>query len=157
MDRAIAALARVTDDLMIAADEARAFSGVAKVRVVRDIVPDMGPLGGIVSAFANTPRVRLLVLGCDTLASDAAIDALIEAAPAPAVIAAAGGRPQYLCAIYSRELLPRFELGLARGELSMAAALGTVRGALYAPVPDASLANINTAKDLARAEDHAAI
>lgn len=153
IDHAVAELTRVASEVLVATNTPKLFSDMHGVKIVCDAVPNLGPLGGIQTAFGKTSCERLLVLGCDTIATSASIDALITARPANAVIALDSSRPQYLCAIYSRALLDRFKLSIDLGRLSLGAALSGIDGVTFVPVPEASIININTVHDLTRAKE----
>lgn len=92
------------------------------IAVVRDRVPDCGPVGGICTGMGVSAAPLQLVAGCDyPLVSEQAWFHLLrqlEADPnADAVIPLALGREHPLCAVYRAWTLPLWEAALAGGEL----------------------------------------
>jgi molybdopterin-guanine dinucleotide biosynthesis protein A len=90
-------------------------------KVVRDAVPDAGPLAGIAAALALCSDGHLAVLAVDLPKMQPAWFAQLLASCAPG-IGAVGRRSGFyepLAAIYPRELLPAAEAALARGEFAL--------------------------------------
>ncbi len=98
------------------AETAEGFAGV-----VRDTVPDAGPLGGIAAALAQGRASHLAVLAVDLPRMDPAWFATLRADCAPGVGAVGRGGKFFepLAAIYPREILPLAEAALERRELSL--------------------------------------
>jgi len=99
----------------------------AGLKVIDDLHPGEGPLGGILTAFAWSPAPIVVVVACDLVDLDAdTVTALVEAAaadPALAVVTAARepGDAQPLCAAW------RIELARAPLEASFAAGQRAIR------------------------------
>lgn len=127
-------------------DEYRAL----RVPVIRDIVPDRGPLGGIVTAFQNTLNDRIFVVGCDMPVLDLGpiLRILAEGGVADAAIPTHQGIREYLMALYSRRLLPRLTCCLAEGKLSLRDFFDHLSNVAWVPVEGNSWFNVNTKKDL---------
>src|SRR5262249_55472844 len=101
-----------------------------------------------------SPTEQLLVFACDLPFLDAAlVTALRDAPPADAVVARLAKRAQPLAARYARSILPRLQRRLSRDKLrllDLVAELDPVW--LVFPAGTRALFNVNTPKDLARAE-----
>lgn len=156
IDHALDSIAPSCGELIVATGRPEMFQGTSRAAIVRDKVSDLGPLGGIVSAMHSTAKEWFLILACDIMASASAIDALVRAGGEDACIALVDGRPQYLCGIYSKKILARFEECLERGIFPMKNALSSVSGVTFTAVPLTSVSNINTQEDLVAYEERAA-
>jgi molybdopterin-guanine dinucleotide biosynthesis protein A len=64
LDRQVARLRRVVDRTIIIANDAERFS-TSGVPVIRDLVPDGGPLGALYTAITAARGHRTLVVACD--------------------------------------------------------------------------------------------
>ncbi len=120
--------------------------------VIADLYPGEGPLGGIVTALADSPAEWNLVTACDMpeitagflgalfeTARTAGADAVVPADPA--------GRLQPLCAVYHRRSLWTVEAAFARGVRQVAEGLEGLRTVLL-PATEVSLfQNVNTPPD----------
>lgn len=153
IDHALDLLMPACGEIIIATDRPEIFRETEdRALIVRDRVLDKGPLGGIVTAMRSTAKQYFLILGCDIMAGADAIDALVCGDIEKTRVVSVDGRPQYLCGIYSREILAHFEECIERGVLSVGAALESVTGVNFTAVPPVSISNINTRKDLAEYE-----
>ncbi len=95
---------------------------------VVDHHPGEGPLGGIVSALAETDDDLVLVLGCDTpLVRPGLLRLLTDACQGvDAAVPSVGNQPQVLVAAYRRAVMsPRFSAAFEQGVRSVRRALGT--------------------------------
>jgi molybdopterin-guanine dinucleotide biosynthesis protein A len=169
LERELAALARVSDEILLVAGDATAeseigftFSQKSEIgfTFVADRAPGLGPLAGIDAAFRATHADALLVVGCDLPFLDERLLALVrDAAPeAEAVVPRVAGRPQALHARYARSLAPAVEERLARGELRLLDLVAAARtrfldeAELRAIDPSLrGLTNVNTPEELAAA------
>ncbi len=91
-------------------------------RVISDLTPGCGPLGGIVSALEQSRFEWNLFLAVDLpLVPEGVLRALLAAAGGaePVVLAQSGERVQPLCGVYSRRALPVLRAELAAGRLKM--------------------------------------
>lgn len=166
IERVAAALARVTPEVVLVANEPELFAGLA-LPSRPDRVPDAGPLAGIEVALRwarERDRVGALCVACDMpFVSPALLRCLLREASTSGSLAVAPDagtppRPQPLCAFYSTALLPRVEAHLRRGE-RRATALLDGDGAVRIPVsrvrelgdPEVLLLNVNTPADFDRA------
>src|SRR4029450_7781625 len=64
VERQLAALAGVSDDILIVANDAARYTDLG-VRVVPDAIAGAGPLGGLYTALLAARPDRLIVLACD--------------------------------------------------------------------------------------------
>jgi len=167
IERQLAVLRALTQDLLIVANDATRFAATG-VRVVPDLVPDAGPLGGLYTALMSTASPYIVIVACDmpflavpflrhlvTRIQDAAIDQ--DAVVDVAVPRTADGYHP-LCAVYGRPLLPRIAERLARRDLEMAGLIREARRIEIGPDelaqfdPDAVLlCNVNTPHDYRQA------
>lgn len=130
------------------------------VRVVEDVLPNAGPLGGIYSGLLASKTEENFVVGCDMpfLSGQLAekIVSLRQGADVAVPRSADGLEP--LCAAYSQSCIPELESALAGGVRRITAFFDTVsmRVIDLAELDDISnldlaFFNINTREDLARA------
>ena len=151
LDRQLAALAQVADDVMLVVGEEPGPR--ADVRVIRDRVTASGPLGGLDAALTAARHDTLVLLACDMpfvtarllghlLALTTGVDAVVPRTER-------GYHP--LCAAYTRACQPAIAVRLDRGQFRMVDFLADVRvrvvcGDELAALGDHHrlLANINT-------------
>ena len=133
-----------------------------EIECLADEVPDLGPLGGVASGLECVRSEYALVLACDTpWPQDRLLSALIERAPGnDAVVPYWDKKPQVLCAVYARALLPLIRTLLDEGSGSLRSLLDQIPG-LRAMDQDevsrfdpsgVSFVNLNTREDLAQVE-----
>jgi molybdopterin-guanine dinucleotide biosynthesis protein A len=156
LDRQLEALAPLTDDIMIVG-VARPFQG----RVVHDIVPGCGPLGGLHAALSAARGEALFLAACDMpYLSSAFVAHLFElAGEADAVVPQSERGYHPLCAVYTRACLEPVAARLAERQLKMRELLGSVRTRVV-PIegirqfgdPERLLTNVNTPADYAGLE-----
>jgi len=126
--RQLDVLRQITDDVLLVtrADDARRIAPPG-VRVVTDLIPDAGPLGGIHAALVHAVAPVTIVIACDMpfltrpwlqhLAMRVAgLDVAVPRTPE-------GVHP--LCAAYARTARPFIERQIARGVLAVRALFGT--------------------------------
>ena len=154
IDRQIAELAAVSDDLAIIANDPARYAAL-HIPVQPDAMPGAGALGGIYTALARARHDRVLVVACDLpfvtrdllvrLVDDAGddVDAVVP-----------------LCALYTRGCMHAIRARIARGALAVADLAADVRvrkisaEALAAYDPHGRLfVNVNTPHDYARARN----
>lgn len=159
LDRLLAALHEVSDDVMIVGRVRPAgLASGAPVRAVVDRQPGLGPLGGLDAALAAATHDLVVVTACDMpFVSARLLRVLLEQAAgvdrrAPIAIVPQSDRGYHpLCAVYARACAPVVQQQLARGQLRMMDLLGALevrtvaRPALEAAGdPGTLLANVNT-------------
>lgn len=106
--------------------------------VVADNFPGSGPLGGIEAALAASSADLNLILAVDLPLLPASFlqwmahrSALTHALVTLPLLQ---GRPQPLCAVYSRALLPYLQVALSAGSCKVMHALESAAAALHVPV-----------------------
>lgn len=106
--------------------------------IVPDNHPGCGPLAGIEAALSASGSDLNLFLPVDLpLLPAAFLRWMVERATntnAAATLPLFGGRPQPLCAVYSRRLLRGIHAALAAGSLKMITAIETAAAALGEPI-----------------------
>jgi len=123
---------------------------------ITDLLPGLGPIGGIHAALAAHPDKAWLILACDLPFLDGAtLDHLIaersEAHVATAYRSSHDGLPEPLCAIFepaSRELIEQW---LAQGQQCPRALLAQSNALLLEPLSAHALDNVNTPEQYATA------
>jgi molybdopterin-guanine dinucleotide biosynthesis protein A len=161
LDRAHATLARVCDDVVVAAPAALALPLPPGARRVNDAPGATGPLAGLVAGLASAPCERAVVLGVDfPFIEPGALRGLLDRlGDVPAVIPAPGGFLQPLVAAYAAGTGAILAACHASGEGAPTRAL---RSLAYLRLDDAELSampgglsgffNLNTPLDLVEAE-----
>jgi len=154
IQRVIESLRQLFPEILLVTNSPGEY-GELGVPVVRDIVPDQGPLGGIVTAFQNTLNDRIFVVGCDMPALEPGpiLRILAEGGVADAGIPVHDGVREYLMALYSRRLLPRLACCLSEGKLSLRDFFDHLSNVAWVPVEGDSCFNVNTKKDLELLEE----
>lgn len=149
--RAVGSLKEVCAEVAIAGGGAE----LARfARVVPDVAPGCGPLGGIVSALAETPFQWNLFLAVDVPFVPKEVWRRLlgqaENSGAAAVMARVGEQVHPLCAAYSRRALRVLREELDAGRWKVADAVGAAGFIDYADfdVPE-WFRNVNTPEDLA--------
>jgi molybdopterin-guanine dinucleotide biosynthesis protein A len=133
------------------------------LRIVEDVFPDAGPLGGIYSGLSDIRTQRALVVACDMpLLQPALLSELLRlASEAPDAVVPLNdaGLPEPLCAVYSTSCIAAIREHLDAGTLKATSFLDDVRVRYLAPSewrrfdPNAlSFLNVNREEDLRRAE-----
>ena len=161
IDRQLAVLAAVTDDVRIVANDAGRYAGLG-VRVIPDAVAGAGPLGGIYTALLDATRDRVLVIACDLpFVTAALLERLLTESGAgeevDAVVPRSARGLEPLCALYSRRCAAVARERIERGALQVAGLLEAVRTRVLgpetlAPYDEGALfENVNTPHDHERA------
>ena len=156
IERTLGVLGALFDDMLVVADREERFAGIGNARVVRDIVPGIGPLGGIYTGLTETDKDAGFVVACDMPLLDPGVMArqidLWCAAAAEAVVPLLDGRPEPLHSIYAKRCLPAIRKQIDRGDYHVRALFSTVRVCFWRPEPaDArAFTNVNTPGQWAR-------
>jgi molybdopterin-guanine dinucleotide biosynthesis protein A len=161
IDRQLAAVSALTDDVRIVANDADRYAGLG-VRVIADAITGAGPLGGIDTALRDARHDWTIVLACDLpFITSALLQRLVaecgtgEEIDAVAPRSARGLEP--LCAIYHRRCAAVARVLIERGLLAAAGLLDAVRTRVLerealAPYDAGALfENVNTPHDHERA------
>ncbi len=162
----VATVSRLTDDVVLVAND---DPGVTGARVVGDLYPRSGSLGGIYSGLAAAAHDLAFVAAADMpfLSPPLILDLVGQASRADAVVPVTGGRPEPLHAVYRKTVLAPARRQIERRELKIALVFN---GMSTVEVPEAevrrldpdlrSFWNLNTPEEYQRAlvlaEDHGA-
>jgi molybdopterin-guanine dinucleotide biosynthesis protein A len=140
--------AGATEVIAVGGDEP-ALTGLG-LRVVPDLHPGEGPLGGILAALAGTDAAVVVVVACDLLAADPAAIGTVVDALGDADVAAPlhDGRHELLHAAYARRAEPVLGAAFASGERAPRRAVGGLTVAAVIGLPAAALADADTPEDL---------
>ena len=166
LQRQLAALAQVTDDVLIVGAHGRPDVMTAPVdpplgvapRIIADVVPGCGPLGGIHAALTEARGDAVFVAACDMPYLNVAfVSFLLELARgADAVVPRTGRGYHPLCAVYSRACLEPVSRRLAGGRLKTRELMLDVRTRIVTPEEldrfggeAALLTNVNTPDEYA--------
>ncbi len=152
VERAIAVLREVTDEVLVAD---RGLGTVAGCRSVAD-GPGAGPAAGILGAAAERPDRDLLVLACDLPEIPAALLAHLTAPiEEDAHVPRWRRGPEPLCALYRPSALAAMSNEVRAGRLALYAMLGRLsvrylegRALKSFGAPDRLFLNLNTPADL---------
>jgi molybdenum cofactor guanylyltransferase len=129
LERQVAELSTVVEDIMIVGaraggsgvDGARAFQASDRLRLVADLVPGCGPLGGLHAALSEMRGDRVLVVACDMPYVDGAFAEylLSLAGDAAAVVPETDRGYHPLCAVYTLACLEPVAARLAERRLAL--------------------------------------
>jgi molybdopterin-guanine dinucleotide biosynthesis protein A len=160
LDRQLASLAPLTDDLMIVGDRDVA-PGAIPLRAVPDVVPGSGPLGGLHAALTAARGDVLLLVACDMPYLSAPFAEYLFSLAGDADIVVPQSERGYhpLCAVYTRACLEPAAAQLADRRLKMRELVDRMRTRVV-PIEDIRrfgdphrlLANVNTPADYAGLE-----
>jgi molybdopterin-guanine dinucleotide biosynthesis protein A len=162
IDRVVAALRAVADELLLVANQPEASTWLPGIRTVGDVRPGFGSLGGIYSALVHAKGQPVLVVAWDMpFVAPGVLDELRKAgADADVVVfesrSTRGVEP--LCAFYGPTCIAPIERQIDRGDLRVVGFFERVRVVRLPPPaePDKTFMNVNTPSDLALAEGLAA-
>jgi len=161
VERQLAELSSVADDIMIVgagADGARRLQPSEQLRLVADVVPGCGPLGGLHAALTEMRSDRVFVVACDMPYVDGRFaEYLLSLAGDAAVVVPQTDRGYHpLCAVYTRACLEPVAARLAERRLSMRDLFAEVPTRVVTPAemsrfgaPSRLLANVNTPDEYA--------
>jgi molybdopterin-guanine dinucleotide biosynthesis protein A len=167
VERQLAALAAVADDVRIVANDASRYADLG-VPIIPDLIPGAGPLGGLYTALADARHDRVLALACDLpFVSGALLERLTAesgtAEEMDAVVPRTRRGLEPLCAIYRKGCAAAARRQIDLGELRMTVFLAglCVRELDYRSIPadieGTLFENVNTPHDYARARDRVAL
>ena len=160
VDRLLAALRAVADQVFIVANDCTTYAGLG-VPVHPDLLADAGPLGGIHAALSASQSARTLVVAGDMpFLSHTLLARLLQRANSTVDVAVPRTRDGYqpLCACYRPSCMPALERRIAAGRLQAGEAVRNMPrhemgAAEIAPLdPHGTLFfNVNTPANYARA------
>ena len=159
IERVLDVVAAVTDDVLLVTNTPELYASLG-VRMVGDVFPDHGSLGGIYSGLAAASGDAAFTVACDMpfLVREVAHLVIDRAAEADVVIPRVGGQWETLHACYARACLPAIEARLRAGRLKIAGvfddvrvlAIGEEEVSRHRP-PHIVFMNVNTPEELERA------
>lgn len=161
IDRQLAALSSITDDIRIVANHPGRYAAL-RIPVIADAIAGAGALGGLYSALLDARHDRVLILACDLpFVSTALLERLVAESRGPqevdAVVPRSARGIEPLCALYRRHCAGAALARLERGDLRVAGLLADLRvhelgPDALAPYDEGRLfENVNTPHDHARA------
>jgi molybdopterin-guanine dinucleotide biosynthesis protein A len=123
---------------------------------IHDAFGDIGPLGGILSAFQKDARAAWLIVACDLpLLDSSTLEELVRhrdpTRQATAFLRVGQARPEPLCAIYEPSMLDNLRAALREGTTSPREILMRADVLHVSPSEPETLASVNTRQDYARA------
>ena len=164
VERVIDCLSPISQGVVVVTSEeqfGRLHKAHLEAKVIIDFYPDKGPLGGIYTGLVQSDTFYNLVVACDMPFLNATLFGhLIALAPGfDIVMPMMGGIPQPMHAVYSRSCLDSIHWLLCQDKVRVLELASLVR-MRYVPEDEIakfdpqglSFMNINTRKDLMRAE-----
>lgn len=159
IERELDVLSKIFDEILLVTNSPEEFAGFSLYRVIKDVFPGAGPLGGIHAAMINSARTSLFVFAGDMpfLSSNLILDQMAFAGgqDTDAVIPEINSEKEPLHGIYMRHLSGKLGnyLSCSR-DLSVRGFLGTINVSYYEPgISDEivkAFVNINTPRDAKR-------
>jgi len=158
VDRQLDALQRVADPIFLVAPDPSSYADLG-LRILPDLIPDCGALGGIYTAVMASPRARTIVVACDMpFLSERLLQHFARVADSDLVIPLSVRGYEPLCALYSSACAEPIRRRLERRELEASVLPEGVRVEVIGPEllaaydPDGLLfVNVNTPHDYERA------
>jgi molybdopterin-guanine dinucleotide biosynthesis protein A len=156
LERAVARLAEVCDPVLIGAGDSSL--GVAGHRSIPDVLPDAGPLAGLVAALRASPHPLLAVVAVDLPWLDPGLLGLLadRIGDHDAAVCVTEGGIEPLHAVYARSALGVADAALTGPDRSVRRMVATLRSIQIseaewraAGVSDRFSRNLNTPEDLA--------
>ena len=128
IEQIVAKLARLSDDVIIVTNSTEKYDRL-EAKLVGDVYPGKGALGGIYSGLRAAASAYSLVVACDMPFLDLNLlrYMIILASGHDVVIPRIGGLPEPLHAIYSKSCLEPIDRLLARGGLKIIDFFSAVR------------------------------
>jgi molybdopterin-guanine dinucleotide biosynthesis protein A len=111
----------VAGETLVVADLADKYAFKDGTRVVGDLYPESGPLGGIITGLTYAGDEFNLVVACDMpLLQPALLKRLLQAAEGnDAAVPEINGRLEPLCAAYHKQVADKLRITLESGELAV--------------------------------------
>jgi molybdopterin-guanine dinucleotide biosynthesis protein A len=158
IDRQLETLRQLADEVFIVAADAAPYADLG-IRVVPDVIPGAGPLGGIYTAIVTSPHQRTLVIACDMPFLPPDLLRLLARSPdADLVIPRSVRGYEPLCAVYGKRCAAPLRERIERGDLQASVLPQGIRIEEIGPEALATydphgllFVNINTPHDYERA------
>lgn len=121
IDQILAGFESIFREIMIVTSEIKQSCFLERSRVVPDIIPSKGPLGGIYTGLVKSNSFYNFVVACDMpfLNQDLVRYLLEERNGYDVVVPEYKGRLQPLCAVYSKDCIRPIETELSRNSLKI--------------------------------------
>jgi len=159
LEHTICKMLTVATDIIVVVDTPDKYS-IPCGRLLADLYPDTGPVGGILTGLMALPHGYHYVVACDMPdISVAVLELLYKAATLPydAILPEINGFVEPLCGVYSHTAKPKLMAFLESGKRAAREAVSLLsvkrvgEGVLRRVDPECkSFENINTMEDLAR-------
>ena len=155
IDRQLSVLGHVAEHILIVSDDHHSFRTLG-LRVCADLIPGVGPLGGLYTALVRSPTTQTIVVACDLpfLTVSFLRHLVTRTGGADAAIPRTAAGTQPLCAVYHRSCIEPVRAQLERREFRVSALRDAVRVTDIGPSevapfdPDGTLFfNVNTPDD----------
>ena len=159
IDRVVEVLRTVTAEVLVVTNTPELYASLG-LRMVPDVFPDHGSLGGIYSGLRAAGGDAAFTVACDMPFLDPEVARLVVArvGEADVIIPEVGGRLETLHACYARTCLPHMAARLSAGELRVTGFFDQVRVLSIAEAevrrlrdPAVTFMNVNTPGELAEA------
>lgn len=159
IDFVIDSLSEFCGGIIIVSNNAERFSS-SGIKAVSDVIPALGPIGGIYTGLLKAKSQYSFITGCDMPFLHPPLIRFMseERGNYEVVVPVVGGKYEPLHALYSRRCLPFIEEQIKRGELRIQSLYGKVRVRVIKEEEirrfDSQLFsffNINTPEDLKKA------
>ena len=147
LDRSVSVLSDVFTSVVVSGGDVAAMG----VEVLPDIVPGLGPLGGLDTAYGAADGRDVFLLAVDMPFVDAATVSAIAEPPVAGMavrVPVAVGRRQPLCAVYGAGLGPVVRDRIEARDLSMGSLFAAVDLEEITGFDDDVFTNVNTQADL---------
>ncbi|MDP2912044.1 MAG: molybdenum cofactor guanylyltransferase [Candidatus Omnitrophota bacterium] len=153
--RQINILAGIFKTVLVVTDNTRRYR-LRGVKIIRDIIPEKGPLGGIYSGLMASDSFYNFVTACDMPFLNIGLVRymLKKAAGYDAVVVRFNGRAHPLCAVYTKNCLVLAGIRISKDNLKLSGLLKNVKTRVISEMeikrfdPEGRcLANLNTVKD----------
>jgi len=157
IDRQLGLLRKLFKKIIIVTNSPRKYSHLKDVKIISDIIPNLGPLGGLYSGLTASSSFYNFVVACDMpFLNVALIKYLIDIKDNYDItIPKIDGKRHPLFGIYSKNCIPVIEKMLKQNRLNVSSIFTSVRSHFIVreeieqfDADLASLVNINTKDDL---------
>ena len=150
-------LAPFCDQVYISCRKDQAFDLEPNYELLKDTFSDIGPLGGVLSAFKSRPNQAWLVVACDMPFLDAdCFEFLIKSRDAGKIATAYqnpnDNLPEPLIAIWEPKSYPILADSLASGNTSLRKILINNDTLIIKPLKSEMLFNVNTPEEMSEAK-----
>jgi molybdopterin-guanine dinucleotide biosynthesis protein A len=161
IERVVDVVRAVTDDVLLVTNTPELYTGLG-LRMVGDVFPDHGSLGGIYSGLRSAAGEAIFTVACDMPFLTPAVARLVtdRAHEADVVVPKVGDQFETLHACYGKACLGPMESRLQAGQLKIVGFFPDVRVLVIGEAevgrfrdPALAFMNVNTPEELARARE----